>query len=197
VLVLVDSSGSGGCIGRRSALDATFKDAFYVSTVRRTFASNRESALTRSVHRGGAVLLGDANQAEHRPEAHFGLRVASHRAARDFCDVWAKLARPVSHPLRRPFAVVGVLAWAVLRVGYSSAGARVAAPVGCDADAAVSTLDDAWCRAHLDGLLAQLERNAVVATIKLDVVVDIGARLLALRQLEAEPRERLHARAIE
>ena len=58
MLVLVDSSGSRGCIGRRSALDAAFEDAFDVSTVRRALACDGERALTRSVHRDGAVLLG-------------------------------------------------------------------------------------------------------------------------------------------
>lgn len=188
MLVLVDSSGSRGCVGRRSALDTAFEDAFDVPTVRCALASHGKRALAGGVHCGSAVLLGDANDAEHGPEAHFGLWVLSHRAARDLGDVRAELTGPVSHALRRPLTIVGMLAWAVLRVGYGSAGARVATPVGCDADAAVSTLDDAWCRAHLDGLLAQRERDAVVAPIELDVVVDVGPHLLALGQLETQHR---------
>lgn len=90
-----------------------------------------------------------------------------------------------------------MLARAVLRIGYGSTGTRVAAPVRGDAHAAMKALDDARRRAYLDGLLAQLERHAVVAVIKLDVVVDVGARLLTLRQLEADLRQRFHGRAVE
>jgi hypothetical protein len=100
VLVLVDSSGSRRCIGRRSALDAAFEDAFDVATVRRALTGDRESALTRSIHGCSAVLLGDANQAKYRTEAHFRLRIPGHRATSDLCHVRPELTGPLGHPLR-------------------------------------------------------------------------------------------------
>lgn len=100
MLVLVDSSGSRGCVGRRSALDAAFEDAFDVPTVRCALACYREGALTGGVHRGGTVFLGDANQAEYRPVAHLGLGVAGHRATRNLRDVRPELTGPVAHTLR-------------------------------------------------------------------------------------------------
>jgi hypothetical protein len=100
VLVLVDSSGSRGCIGGRSALDAAFEDAFDVSAVRRALAGDRERALTSRIHRRGAVLVRDADDAEHGPVAHFGLRVLGHGAARDFCDMGSEPPSPLGHALR-------------------------------------------------------------------------------------------------
>jgi len=168
-----------------------------VATVRRAPACDGESALTRSIHGGGAVLVGDANDAEHGPEAHFGLWILGHGATRDLGDVGPELASPIGHSLWRPLTVVLMLARAVLGIGHRGAGTRVAAPVGRDTHTTVEALDNARGRAHLDGLSAQLEGNAVQAVVELDVVVDVGTRLLALRKLEAERWQRFHARPVE
>ena len=100
MLVLVDSSGSRGCVGGSSALDAAFEDAFDVPTVRRTLAGDGECALARGIHCDCAVFLGDADQTKHGPIAHLRLRIAGHGTAGDLGDMRAKVARPVGHSLR-------------------------------------------------------------------------------------------------
>jgi hypothetical protein len=154
MLVLVDSSGGCGCVGWRSALDAAFEDAFDVATVRRALASNRKRSLTSGVHRRGAMFLCDADDAEHGPVAHFGLRVLGHRAARDFRDVGAEPPSPLGHALRRPLAIVSVLSRAMLGVGNRGACACVAAAMRGHADVAVKALKDAARSAHVDELSA-------------------------------------------
>jgi len=68
----------------------------------------------------------------------------------------------------------------MLGVGYCRAFAGVTAPMRCDARAFMEALDDRRRRAHLDWLLAERERNTVEPIFELDVVVDVGARALAL-----------------
>jgi hypothetical protein len=116
VLVLVDSSGSRGCVGRRCALDAAFEDAFDVATVRRALARYRKRSLTRGVHRCSAVLVCDSDDAQHGPVAHLWLGVLGHGAARYLCDVWPKSPGPLGHALRRPLAIVRVLSGSVTAV---------------------------------------------------------------------------------
>src|SRR6188768_1569713 len=197
MLVLDDNSGDCGYVGRRRTLNAAFENPFDVSTMRGALAGDRQSALTRGVHRGCAVLVGDADDAKHGTKAHLGLRILSHGAARDLCNVRPELAGPFSHSLWRPLAVVPVLAWAVLGCSHRDAGARVAAAVRRDAHATVETLDNARRRAHLDDFAAQLERHAVQSVVEFDMVVDVGSRPLALRQLEAERWKRFHARPVQ
>ena len=60
-----------------------FENAFDVAAVRRARAGHGERALTRGVHSRSAMLLRNADDAEHGPETHLGLRVLGHRTARD------------------------------------------------------------------------------------------------------------------
>jgi hypothetical protein len=166
VLVLVDSSGSRGCVGRRSALDAAFEDAFDMATVRRALAGNRKRSLTSGIHRRGAVFLCDADDAEHGPVAHFRLRVLGHGAARNFRHVSAETSSPLGHALWRPLAIVRVLSWPMRGVRDGSAGARIAAAVRRYADVAVKTLEDAARRAHIDEFPAQGKRHAVAPVVE-------------------------------
>ena len=161
VLVLVGSSVSRGCVGRRSALDAAFEDAFDMATVRRALARYRERALTRSVHRCRAMLVSDADDAEHRSVAHLWLWVLGHGAARDLGDMRPKSPGPFGHTLWRPLAVIGVLSRAMLGIGDGCPCTRVAAAVRGDADIAVKAFDNAASGTHVDELSAQGKRHAV------------------------------------
>src|SRR3954462_10716682 len=53
-------------------------------------------------------------------------------------------------------------------------------------------LDDAGRGTQFKILLAKLMGNAVVATLEIDVVVDVCAHLLALRHLETQRRQCAH-----
>lgn len=74
----------------------------------RALASDRERAQTGSVHALGAVLLRAANDAEHWPVAHLGLRVLSESAADDLFDVRTERRCPTDQTLGRSVAVVFV-----------------------------------------------------------------------------------------
>jgi len=78
-LVLVDSSGRRGYVGWRCALDAAFENPFDLTRVRRC---DGERALARSVHRGSAELVRDANEPELRPKTHFEPWILGHSASR-------------------------------------------------------------------------------------------------------------------
>jgi len=100
-----------------------------MAAMRRALAGHRESAMARSIHRAGAVLVSDADDAEHWPEAHLGLWVLGHGASRDLCDMRPELASPLGHPLWRPLAIVLVLERTVLGVCHRGTGTCVAAAV--------------------------------------------------------------------
>ena len=134
--------------------------------------------MTSGVHALGAVLLGAAKDAEYRAVTHLGMGVAVEGAAHDLFDVGPELARPAEHALGRPVAVVLVRFRSVLGQSDRGALASVATVVASHADPTVSALDDAGSRAHVDELLSQLVGDAVVAIVELDVVVDVGARVL-------------------
>src|SRR5690606_12490750 len=179
----VESNGMGW---RRRAFEAPLEDAFDVAAVRRALACNGERAQTRRIHALGPVLLRAAQDAEYRAIAHLRARVALERAADDLDDVRPELAGPREHTLGWPIAVVLVGLRAVLGVGDRRTLTRVASAMRGHAGAAVEAFDDACGCTHLDGLLAKHERNAVVATVELDVVVNVGAGALALSKLEAQ-----------
>src|ERR1044071_3738758 len=148
-------------------------------------AGDGESAKTRGVHALGAVFLGAAQDAEHRAIAHLGSRVAVERAAHDFEHVRPELLGPREQALGGPIAVVLVRLGSVLGKSDGGALARVAAPVGRDADVVVKALDDGGRRAHFDGLVPQREGYAVKSVVELDMVIDVGAGAFALAELEA------------
>ena len=77
------------------------------------------------------------------------------------------------------------------------AAAQPGAQVGGDPLAVVETLDRGGGDAHLDLLLHQAVRDAVVVTVGVDVVVDVDDRRLPLGELVAGGRQRLHGRAVD
>lgn len=153
--------------------------------------------MTGSLHALGAVLLGTPQDTEHGAVAHFWMRVAVEGAAHDLFDVGPELGAPTEHALGRPAAVVLVRFRPMLGKSDSGALARVAAVVARDAHPTVAALDNAGCGTHVDELLAELVGNAVVASVEFNVVVDVGAGSLALGDLEAQRRQRLHGRQVQ
>src|SRR4051812_47198506 len=193
-------SGGAWCYWRGlwgRAGEAALENALDVSAMRRATAGGREGAMTGGVHALSAVLLGAAKDAEYRAVAHLGMGVAVEGAAHDLFDVGPELARPAEHALGRPVAVVLMGFRSVLGQSDSGAFASVGTVVASHADATVSALDDAGSRAHVDELLSQLVGDAVVAVVEFDVVVDIGARALALGDLESQRRQWLHCRQVQ
>jgi len=193
-------SGGAWCYGWslwESAVEAALENALDVSAVRRATACGREGAMTGGVHALSAMLLGAAKDAEYRAVAHLGMGIAVEGAAHDLFDVRSELARPAEHALGRPVAVVVMGFRSVLGQSDSGAFASVATVVASHADPTVSALDDAGSRAHVDELLPQLVGDAVVAVVEFDVVVDVGARGLALGDLESQLREWLHCRQVQ
>src|SRR6478609_4415068 len=113
----------------RQRFDPTFEDAFDVPTAWRALACDGQGALTGGVHGHSAVLLGEPYDTEHGP-VPLRLLIASHGAARDLGNVRPKSAGPIRHSLRRPLAIVLLLARAMLGIGHRCAGTRIAAAVG-------------------------------------------------------------------
>lgn len=74
----------------------------------------------------------------------------------------------------------------MLGQGNGRAFASVASVMASDTHTSVSALDDARSGAHVDELLAELVGNAVVAAIKFDVIVDVGACRFALGNLKSQ-----------
>lgn len=146
----------------------------------RALAGHRESALARSIQRYRAMLVGDADDAEHGPEAHLGLRVLGVRRATS-----ATCGPEFACPLGRPLAIVLVLERSVLSIGHRGARACVACADGKQHVRHCEAVNDARRSTHLDDLSTQLEGQAMQALIELNVVVDVGARLLR-RGLEAQ-----------
>src|SRR5688500_7554160 len=75
--------------------------------------------------------------------------------------------------------------------------ASIAARVGRDANSSMEAFDNGRGCPDFDRMLAKPERDTVVAIVELDVVVDVGARELALGELEPTKWQRFHARPVE
>ena len=69
--------------------------------------------------------------------------------------------------------------------------------MGGDPLAVVETFDRGGGDAHLDLLLHQAVRDAVVVAVDVDVVVDVDDRRLPLGEFVARGRQRLHRRAVD
>src|SRR5262245_43346265 len=122
--------GGAWCAGRRrwwwTAVKAAFEDALDVAAVRGAIAGDGECALTGSVHAGGTVLVGAADDAENRAIAHLGSRVSVEGPPHHFFYMRTKLQRPGEHALRRPVTVVLVRLGPMLRPSDGCALACVA-----------------------------------------------------------------------
>jgi len=177
---------------RCGAIESALDDRLDGPAVRHALPSDRECAQAGGVHSLGAVFPRAANDAEHRPVAHFGLRILSHRAANDFFDVRPERRGPTDQTLGRPVAVIFMRFRPVLRNRDWSAFSPVASAVRNDTRSAMPQLDDAGRSAQLEVLLAQLVGDAVMAALELDVVVDVCSHLLALRHLKAQCRQCPH-----
>jgi hypothetical protein len=153
--------------------------------------------MTGSLHALGAVLLGTSQDAEHGAVAHLWMRVAVEGPAHHLFHMRPELGTPTEHALGRPAAVVLVRFRSMLGKSDGGALASVAAVMARDAHPTVAALDDAGCRPDVDELLAKLVGDAVVASVEFNVVVDVGAGSLALGDLEAQRRQRLHRRQVQ
>jgi hypothetical protein len=153
--------------------------------------------MASSVHALRAVLFSAAQDAQDGAVTHFWMRVPVQGAAHDLFDVRSELGSPCEHPLGRPAAVVLMTLRSMLGQSDGSALASVAAMMACDANPAVPALDGAGRGTHVDELLAEPVGDAVVASVELDVVVDVGARGLALSHLESQRWQRLHRRQVQ
>lgn len=142
--------------------------------------------MTSRIHALGTVLFSAAQDAEDGAVAHLWIGVTVEGAAHDLFDVRPELGAPGEHTLGRPAAVILVALRSMLGQSDGGALASVAAMMASDAYTAVPALDSACRGTHVDELLAELVGDAVVATVELDVVVDIRARGLALGHLEAQ-----------
>src|SRR6478736_1321740 len=191
VLVRVGAWRNGWCL-RRSAVEPALNDGLNGLAMWCALASDRERAEASRVHALSAVFLRTANDAEHRPVAHFGLRILSHRAANDFFDVRPERRGPTDQTLGRPGAVFFMRFRPVLGNRDWSAFSPVASAVRNDTRSAMPQLDDAGRSAQLEVLLAQLVGDAVMAALELHVVVDVCSHLLALRDLETQRRQCPH-----
>ena len=87
--------------------------------------------------------------------------------------------------------VFAIRLWHVLG-DCGEAPAQHRAQVGSNAFAAIETLDGRRRHAHVDLLLHQTMRDAVIVAGTVDVIVDVHDRGLPLGEFVAGGRERLH-----